>query len=262
MPGYAGFLAKQPSDGNAQVGNKLRFHHEKSPARIAGAAAQRLDSSSKTGPQRPKTNRPTLAGWPAVFEESLAILRSLSGFSAALDWIFQQDREVLLLLPINHHVFRSVVAERLHCVLFADAFLGTRHGHLLGARLLPGGDFDIGDTIELAERLTDVCFAAPSGDSGHCGNVLHLRVCRADIANQGGGEQAGDECDSGHGLLIWFVVATSREGQRTARIQFNVHRRPAVATPEMNPRKCFARPAAPRRQGRAHSYDPRSTRSL
>lgn len=191
--------------------------------------------------RRPAKNKPASPrGLAGCFEESLAILRSLSGFSAALDWIDQRDRTVLLLLPINHHVFRSVVAERLHCVCFADAFLGTSHGHLLGARLVPGGDFDIGDTIELAERLTDVCFAAPSGDSGHGGNVLHLRVCRADIADQSGCEQAGDECDSGHGLLIWLIVDSSREGQRTARSRGNVHNRPGVATPEMKTGDVFA----------------------
>lgn len=71
-----------------------------------------------------------------------------------------------------HHVGLRLISERLNGRLFGQLFRRGAKGDLLGPRFFSFSELNVRDTFQLFERLTDVLFAASSGDSRHADHVL------------------------------------------------------------------------------------------
>ena len=98
-------------------------------------------------------------------------------------------------------VFGRVFSERLHRVFLFEFHRGGGEGDLLSAFFFSGFDSDgLGiDPFEFCERLTDVLFAAPSGDACHAHLVGGRFVAGQPEAGQ---QQRDNRCQD----VDWFHV--------------------------------------------------------
>lgn len=103
-------------------------------------------------------------------------------------------------------VFVGFSTDRLHQVFLGVFVSGGVEGDFLCVGGVPSSDDDVGDSLQFAERLTDVLFTASSRDACHGDRVHGLRcgLGRAEPCEEGQCGECHGECFHGISMDCGF----------------------------------------------------------